>query len=174
MVWRRRVDKGRRWSEEPVVPTDRGRRTAAGEPSSTARFAVHVDGEEIAVAWVSAPTLAADRGSVTARPVPRDPDRVVWTGKPERGTVVLARAVDGDRTFYEWRRAALSSGREVHVAATRDVEVAVLDAAGLKPVFTYRLVSAWPLRWSGPALDALQPSVAVEELELIYHDLHLV
>jgi phage tail-like protein len=156
------------------VPTDRGRLAAVGEPSSTARFTVRVDGKEIAVARVSAPSLASDRGSVTARPVPREPDRVVWSGKAERGTVVLARAVDRDRTFYEWRRAALSDDERVHLAATRNVEVSVLDAAGREPVFGYRLASAWPLRWSGPALDALLPSVAHEELELIYHDLKLV
>jgi phage tail-like protein len=156
------------------VPTGRGSRTEVAEPTSTARFTVHVDGREISVARVSAPTLAADPASLTARPVPRDPDRVIWSGKPQRGTVVLARAVDGDRTFYDWRRAALAADQRSHEGATRNVEVSILDAAGREPVLAYRLVSAWPVRWSGPALDALEASVAHEELELVYHDLQRV
>jgi phage tail-like protein len=143
-------------------------------PSPNARFTVHIDGREVAVARVTAPTLAADPASVRAMPVPSEPDHVTWSGKPARGTVVLARAVDRDRTFYEWRRAALSADQEVHETATRHVEVSLLDAAGEEPVVTYRLVSAWPLRWSGPSLDALVPSVAHEELELVYHDLQLL
>jgi phage tail-like protein len=155
------------------VATSRSERSRAGEPSSTARFVVHIGEVEVAVAWVSAPMLASDLASATMRPGARQSDHVVWSAKPVRSTVVLGRAVDDDRTFYEWRRAALSEDPRGHDAATRDVEVSVLDAAGRKPTFTYRLVGAWPLRWSGPALDALAPRVAHEELEVVYHDLAL-
>lgn len=36
---------------------------------------------------------------------------------------------------------------------------------------TWRLVKAWPRRWSGPAFDARESGVAFEELELAFDDL---
>lgn len=155
------------------MATSRNERVRVDEPSSAARFVVRIGDVEVGVARVSAPTLASDLASATVRPGTRQTGHVVWSAKPVRNTVVFARAIDGDRTFYQWRRAALSEDPRAHDTATRDVEVSVLDAAGRAPVVTYRLVGAWPLRWSGPALDALVPSVAYEELEVVYHDLVL-
>lgn len=202
------------------MPNGRSGR-AAQDPVSTARFVVHVDGREIAVARITAPALASNPDSLTTRtvggdqppaprpgdspppgrpspphglpphiPQPQDPptrgpqpggpqqpqpdvpQQVIWSGRPARTTVVLARAVDGDPYLFDWRRTALSDDQKVQAGATRNVEVGVLGPADTRPVFRYRLVSAWPVRWSGPALDALHPVIAEEELELVFHDLH--
>ena len=35
----------------------------------------------------------------------------------------------------------------------------------------WRLLRAWPSRWSGPSFDALNNDIAFEELELTFDDL---
>jgi hypothetical protein len=38
-------------------------------------------------------------------------------------------------------------------------------------VNAWRLVGAWPVRWSGPAFNAMTSELAFEELELTFADL---
>jgi phage tail-like protein len=59
---------------------------------------------------------------------------------------------------------------EAQQAATQDVQISVLDTAGAV-VATLLLQRAWPVSWSGPALDANEARVATESLELVYADL---
>jgi phage tail-like protein len=149
-------------------PPARGPVTA---PVAATRFTVTIDGRELAVARVSAPQLEAERGSLLLESL-GDRTPLVWSGRPATGAVVLERAFDGDTTFYAWRRRAATHDLKAQHAATRDVEIAVLDPAGHE-VAVLALHRAWPVRWSGPALDANEAHVATESLELVYADLLL-
>jgi hypothetical protein len=95
-----------------------------------------------------------------------DPD-----GPPERGTnrwetVLLRRALTTSTELYDWRRRIVDGGDD-----RRDVTIRLLSAPGGKVVNAWRLVGAWPCRWSGPAFDARNDDVAIEELELAFDDL---
>ena len=46
-----------------------------------------------------------------------------------------------------------------------------LDRPGGEPVVTWSLGAARPVRWSGPALDALEGRVAEEEIELRFESI---
>lgn len=81
-------------------------------------------------------------------------------------TVVLRRALSSSRELYEWRRRIVDGKRD-----RRTVTISQLDAAGGEVVNSWRLVGAWPRRWSGPAFDAAQTGLAYEELELAFDDL---
>ncbi len=81
-------------------------------------------------------------------------------------TVVLRRALSSSRELYEWRRRIVDGKRD-----RRTVTISQLDAAGGRVVNSWRLVRAWPRRWSGPAFDAAQTGLAYEELELAFDDL---
>ena len=81
-------------------------------------------------------------------------------------TVVLRRALSRSTDLYDWRR-NVADGRNDR----RDVSLELLDGPGGRPVNAWRLVGAWPVRWSGPALDALGSEVACEELEIAFDDL---
>jgi len=149
-------------------------------PVAACDFTVTIGDREVAVARLSPASLAADPDTVVATPVPPkrarrlrspDPPRVTWSGEAARGSVVLGRALDGDPTFYGWRREALSTEEEVRAAATRDIGVRILDPVTRAPVAVLRLHCAWPQRWSGPVLDGRSTEVAWEELEVVYHDL---
>lgn len=147
-------------------PPERGPVTG---PIAGTRFTVSIDGQDVAVARVSSPQLPADRDSLRLVSL-GDRLPLAWSGAPACGAVVLERAFDGDTTLYAWRRRAATHDVEAQHAATRDVQITVLDAAGAV-VATLLLQRAWPVRWSGPALDANDAQVATESLELIYADL---
>lgn len=64
--------------------------------------------------------------------------------------VVVRRALGRSTELYEWRR-AVAAGKDDR----RDVTIQQLDVPGGEVTNTWRLVRAWPVRWSGPAFDAL-------------------
>jgi phage tail-like protein len=80
--------------------------------------------------------------------------------------VVLRRALTTSTDLFDWRR-AIVAGKDDR----RDVTISQLSAPGGRPVNAWRLVRAWPSRWSGPAFNALTDDVAIEELELTFEDL---
>ena len=118
----------------------------------TSNFRVVIGRREVAVAQVTR-LCSETRGE--------EPDR-----RHAFETVVLRRALSRSTDFYDWRR-TVADGRDDR----RDVSLELLDGPGGRPVSTRRLVGAWPVRWSGPALDALVSEVACEELELAFDDL---
>ncbi len=56
----------------------------------------------------------------------------------------------------------------------RTASIVVLDAAGQKPTMIFELTRAFPIKWSGPDLNALQNNLAVESLELCHEGLNWV
>jgi phage tail-like protein len=82
------------------------------------------------------------------------------------GTIVLRRALSPSRDLFEWRRRAVGGGDD-----RRDVVILQLDGAGGRVVNSWRLVRAWPARWTGPAFDARGVGIAYEEIELAFDDL---
>jgi phage tail-like protein len=89
---------------------------------------------------------------------------------PETGEgfahVVLRRALTRDTTLFDWRRAVADGARD-----RRTVTIHQLERAGGRIANSWRLVRAWPCRWSGPALNALESEIAFEEVELAFDDL---
>jgi T4-like virus tail tube protein gp19 len=80
-------------------------------------------------------------------------------------TVVLRRALTGSTELYDWRKAVVDGKDD-----RRTVTIHQLDGPGGKIVNSWRLVRAWPSRWSGPTFNALESGVAFEELELSFDD----
>jgi T4-like virus tail tube protein gp19 len=80
-------------------------------------------------------------------------------------TVVLRRALTASTELYDWRKAVVDGKDD-----RRTVTIHQLDGPGGKIVNSWRLVGAWPARWSGPTFNALEAGVAFEELELSFDD----
>ena len=119
----------------------------------TSHFSVRIGRREIGFSEVSRLTSETD---LTFPEEPRD----------RFETVVLRRALTRSRELYDWRR-RIAEG----VADRRTVTISQLDAPGGRVVNAWRLESAWPCRWSGPAFDAAEGGLAYEELELAFDDL---
>jgi hypothetical protein len=81
-------------------------------------------------------------------------------------TVVLRRALSRDTRLYDWRRSIVDGKND-----RRQVTIHQLEGPGGRIVNSWRLVRAWPCRWSGPSFNAQASDVALEELELAVDDL---
>ena len=119
----------------------------------TSHFRVLIGRSEVGFAQVGRLT------SVTDLAAPAD-------GRAHRfETVVLRRALGRSTDLHDWRRRIVDGKDE-----RRDVTIQQLDGPGGSVVSAFRLVRAWPCRWSGPAFDALESGIAYEELELAFDD----
>jgi phage tail-like protein len=81
-------------------------------------------------------------------------------------TVILRRALTRSSELYDWRRRIVDGDDDRRV-----VTIHQLQSPGGRIANSWSLVGAWPCRWSGPAFNALDSSVAYEELELAFDDL---
>ena len=117
-------------------------------------FQVQIGDREIGFAHVGPLTSETDLDA----PLDRPPNRFA--------PVILRRAVTTSRELYDWRRHIVDGKDE-----RRDVTIRQLSAPGGTIVNAWRLVRAWPRRWSGPSFDALSAEIAIEELELSFEDL---
>ncbi len=81
-------------------------------------------------------------------------------------TVVLRRALTRSSELFDWRRSVVDGKDD-----RRDVTISQLAAPDGDVVNAWRLVGAWPVRWSGPAFKAMTSELAFEELELAFADL---
>ena len=122
-----------------------------------------IDEAEIGVARVAGLSLAADPAGLAAEP---SKGGVAWSAPPLPVRLTLARALDGDRRLYAWRREAILGG----AAASRRVEIRQLDRDGRRVLNAWAL-QGWPLSWTGPEFDANGSGLAWETLEIVAHDL---
>jgi phage tail-like protein len=117
-------------------------------------FEVLIGDRNVGFAEVGPLTSQTDAAELPDRPVHRF------------ATIILRRALTTSTELYEWRRRIIDGKDD-----RRDVTIRQLSAPGGKIVNSWRLVRAWPSRWSGPSFDAMKNDVACEELELTYDDL---
>jgi phage tail-like protein len=118
----------------------------------TSSFRVLIGDHELAIAEVTRLTSSTDAESQARR----------HGFEP----VVLRRALTQSTELYDWRRRIVDGGDD-----RRTVTIQQLERPGGPVVNSWRLIDAWPSRWSGPAFDALATEVAIEELELVFADL---
>jgi phage tail-like protein len=71
-----------------------------------------------------------------------------------------------DTELYDWRRRIVDGADD-----RRQVTIHQLEGPRGRIVNSWRLVRAWPCRWSGPDFDAQGSEIALEELELAFDDL---
>lgn len=80
--------------------------------------------------------------------------------KPTFGNLVLRRAADGRKDLWQWYQRVLD-GRDDR----RDCSIRVLDENG-EVALHVEVLGARPCRFALSPLDALQPAVLIEEIEL--------
>ena len=129
-------------------------------------------GEEALLRISNFVVLIGDReyGFAEVGPLTSATDSEAADGRRDHGhrfaPVVLRRALTIGTELYEWRRAIVAGKKD-----RRDVTIRQLSAPGGRVVNSWRLVGAWPSRWSGPSFNAQANDIAMEELELTYDDL---
>jgi phage tail-like protein len=88
-----------------------------------------------------------------------------FPGRTKQVNLVLKRGIV-DRVLWDWYW-DLTRGR-VHL---RDGGIILRDPTGEQPVMEWHFYQALACKWTGPELNAMQSSIAVETLELCHQGL---
>ena len=105
-------------------------------------------------------------GFAEISPLSSKTDAAVPGGEHRFETVTLRRALTRSAELYDWRRRIVDGADDL-----RDITIHQLESPDGAIANSWRLVDAWPCRWSGPTFNALSGEVAIEELELEFADL---
>lgn len=90
------------------------------------------------------------------------PTRVTW------GNLRLKRGLATSDDLWQWH-----AGFVQGTVKRRDGVIILQDDEGA-PAKVWRLRRALPVKWTGPAMNAMQSQVAIEELELAHEGLQLI
>jgi len=138
------------------------------------RFAVQIDGDftgkEFVIGFADVQGLASEVDVKTVREGGY-PGIHKFPRKARQGPLVLKRAMTFSRAMLEWYLEVRNwtKGKDDY---TRSLSVFLLDAV-TKPlgevvyeVWRWDFFSAWPSKWQGPRLNAMQDSLAFESLTI--------
>ncbi len=90
----------------------------------------------------------------------------VIPGPVSYGDITLMYGLTASVELWTWLMTAVRGSVE-----RRNVSILMLDSAGTNEVLRWDLVNAWPSRWRGAVLDALNREVAIESLTLVFETL---
>lgn len=92
------------------------------------------------------------------------PTRVKWPN------IVLKRGVTHEKGLLQWFWDTRVSGLQANVKSV----TLTLKGPGAEDVRTWSLQGAFPVKWTGPTLNAGSNSIASEQLEIAHHGLEQV
>lgn len=143
---------------------------AAGDrkdPLSATNFKVEIDGIAteafLTVSGIEADVTAADyRNGNDKTSSPRK-----LPGEAKFNNIVLKRGMTSDLSLWEWMQETLDGK-----LTRRNISVVLLSDAG-EEVLRFNFRDAWPVKWSGPILNAETSDVAIETLEIAHEGLSI-
>jgi phage tail-like protein len=90
----------------------------------------------------------------------------VIPGQVSYGDVTLRYGLTASAELWQWMLSAVRGTVE-----RRNISVLMLDSGGTTEVVRWNLTNAWPSKWRGAPLDALNREVAIESLTLVFETL---
>lgn len=87
----------------------------------------------------------------------------VIPGPVTYGDLTLHYGLTTSAELWTWLMSAVRGTVE-----RRNVSILMLDSSGTSEVMRWNLLNAWPSRWRGAVLDALNREVAIESLTLVF------
>ncbi|HEX7317563.1 MAG TPA: phage tail protein [Pyrinomonadaceae bacterium] len=88
-------------------------------------------------------------------------------GKRKYANISLKRGFTQSKDLWEWRKKVIE-GKTQRLPGT----ITMLDE-GRQPVLVWRFYEGWPSKWAGPAFNAKNNDIAIEELEIAVEGLEL-
>jgi phage tail-like protein len=83
--------------------------------------------------------------------------------------VTLRYGVTSSHQVWDWLLSAVEGKVQ-----RKNVSVIMLDADGVTEVLRWDLVDAWPTRWRGAPLEALNRAIAIEQLTIAFESMQRV
>jgi phage tail-like protein len=95
-----------------------------------------------------------------------------FPSRAQVGNLVLKRGTTSDPSLWLWYAEYVARGRVV----PRDGQVLLLSAVdgALVPVRVWAFRRGWPVKMTGPDLDAMSAGVAIESVEIAHHGITFV
>ena len=140
-----------------------------GQPPVAANFVLEVDGVAIGTfrkvqgLEVTIEVQEYVEGGVSGF-VHRFPGQMRWP------SLVFSRGLTNSDSLFAWMNQSAGNGFQAAGGKLerKTASVSVLDPTG-KRLRSYEIEDAFPVRWTGPALDTVDGSALVEELEVTHH-----
>ena len=87
-------------------------------------------------------------------------------GPVDYAPVTQRYGLTSSKDLWEWLQKAVGGRVE-----RKHVSIVMLNSEGNKPEMQWDLIDAWPSRWQGAHLDALNHEIAIESLTLVFDKL---
>jgi phage tail-like protein len=134
------------------------------DPFAAFRFELRID--DLAVAGFSTCTgLQLDTEVLDYNEGGLNTHVLKFPGRTKQVNLVLRRGII-DRDLWDWYF-DLTQG----IVKFRNLSVVVHDASGVKDEMVWQCTRAFPTKWVGPELNAMQSTLVVETLELCHEGL---
>ena len=88
-------------------------------------------------------------------------------GQRKYANINLKRGFTQSKDLWEWRKKVIQ-GQTQRLPGS----ITMLDE-GRQPVIVWKFYEAWPSKWAGPAFNAKNNDIAIEELELAVEGLEI-
>jgi phage tail-like protein len=129
------------------------------------KFVVEIEGIATS-AFLAVSGIEADVAVVDYRPGnDKVPGARKLPGEAKFSNIVLKRGMTSDLSLWNWMRETLEAQ-----VSRRSMSVVLLNDAG-EEVMRFNFKDAWPVKWSGPNLNADGSDVAIETLEIAHEGL---
>ncbi len=137
-------------------------------PYSNFNFVVEIDGSEIA-AFSEVSGLDSENTPIEYREG-ADPTNAMrqLPGIEKYSHVVLKRGITGSTALWDWRKEVRDGGSSF--PPSRSVVIKLLNEKHDRgnPAMTWTLTNAWPMKITGPTMNAKGNDFAVEQVDLAH------
>jgi phage tail-like protein len=139
---------------------------SAQKPRPTNHFRLQVGGKEAIGQFREISGLDTESEIIEQKEVDANGRQVTVkvSGSDKWSNIELKRGVDVDKGLYEWRRMVEDKGPD---GARTDCTLELLDYDG-SPIATYTITQAWPVKYTGVAMNAGSNEIAVEGITLAH------
>lgn len=139
---------------------------SAQKPRPTNHFRLNVGGKEAVGQFREVSGLDTENEIIEHKEVDAQgrPMIVKVSGNLKWSNIELKRGVDIDKGLYEWRKMVEDKGPD---GARTDCTLELLDYDG-SAIATYTITQAWPVKYTGVAMNAGSNEVAVEGITLAH------
>lgn len=136
------------------------------DPLASFNFIVKIENMELGFSEIGG--LTTETNIIEYREGSEEPHMRKLTGQAKWGNLNFKRGfTPNGRDLYNWRKSVLD-GKTQRKGGT----ITLLDE-GRKPALVWEFREAWPSKWNGPAMNAKNNDVAIEEMELAIEGLAL-
>jgi phage tail-like protein len=139
--------------------------SSRNDPFTSFNFIIDIQGMKAGFAEVGGLATETDvieyregNEDITVRKIP---------GKRKYTNLTFKRGYTNSKDLWEWRKKVMD-GKTQRLPGT----ITLLDEAR-KPALVWKFYEGWPSKWAGPAFNAKNNDVAIEELDIAIEGLEL-